>query len=244
MPHHLSSFHSLKAGLPAGVAVCVRARVDTRVHDTRLRAGRMGWEPCPGPTHPPLGRWGLFGSKQPSLPSDSSTPPTWGVGGGGCCPGCLTVNPTETAPAGPATSLATRPPWAPEPCPLSTVGPVCSSQEATTFQVWPTPCLFAVIVPQELEGHWQASARWGVSVNQFETRRAAFPQPGRGVCRTGGLFLPAEASPSGGGAQPVLLRTAILPSPTVWLTPTWEAFKEGDSTAPPLRLWLAQESDC
>lgn len=62
MLHHPSLLCSLKSGLGAGEALCVY----TRVQDTRLWAGRMGWEPCSGPVHPPLGRWDLFGSAEPS----------------------------------------------------------------------------------------------------------------------------------------------------------------------------------
>ena len=66
--------------------------------------------------------------------------------------------------------------WPLNSVPCLELGQVAVSQEATTSEGSPTPSLFAIIVsPAAGEVLAHSLAGLGVSVNQFETRRAAFP---------------------------------------------------------------------
>lgn len=181
-----------------------------------------GWELCSGPVHPPLGRWDLI----PLLcqVTHPSADLGWGFREGVCFPGvCLMLNPKEMAPPEPSGSLATRPAWAPEPCPLSVAGPGFWLPGGYHFPKGsPTLSLFAVIVsPAAGELLTHSWAGKGVSVNQFETRRAAFPQPWRegSVQDWVACSFPEEPSPPRVEAWPTLPWTAILLTPNAWPQP-------------------------
>lgn len=67
--------------------------------------------------------------------------------------------------------------WPLNPVPCLELGQAAVSQEATPSEGSSTPSLFAIIVsPAAGEALAHSLAGSGVSVNQFETRRAAFPQ--------------------------------------------------------------------
>lgn len=186
------------------------AHVYTHVHTT-LVPGQAGWggscilAPCTLP-------WADGICLVPLLcqVTHPSADLGWGFREGVCFPGlCLMVNPMEMAPAGPSGSLATRPPSAPEPCPLSVAGPGFWLPGSHHFlEGSPILPLCAVIVsPAAGELLTHSLAGWAVSVNQFETRRAAFPQPRReGSVQdwADGLFLPEEPSLPRAEAWPAL----------------------------------------
>ena len=166
--------------------LCVRVHVCMHVCST-LWAGRMGREVCLAPCVL-LRADGICSVLQsPPKANDSSTQ-ALGSGEGVCFPWASSmVHPTKTAPGAPSWSLATRPPRALNPVPSLPLGQAAGSQEATTFpESHPHPPCLLSLFPQQLD--WPHSLARAVSVNQFQTSRAAFPWPREG-CVGGSLFL-------------------------------------------------------
>lgn len=165
--------------------MCACARVYARVLDTVGRPDGAG--AVSGPVRAPPGRWDLSVLQSPPKANDSSTQ-ALGSGEGVCFPWASSmVHPTKTAPGAPSWSLATRPPRALNPVPSLPLGQAAGSQEATTFpESHPHPPCLLSLFPQQLD--WPHSLARAVSVNQFQTSRAAFPWPREG-CVGGSLFL-------------------------------------------------------
>lgn len=138
-------------------------------------------------------------------------------------------------PVGPSCSLATRPSLAPELCPLPTAGPGCRLPGGPPpSEGSPTPSLFAVNVsPAAGEVLTHSLAGSGVSVNQFETRRAALPQSWREGCAGS---LPQSLFLLGRRPSPFSCRQSFSHLQWYGLTPIWGAFKNADSRVPLLRL--------
>lgn len=115
--------------------------------------------------------------------------------------------------------------WPLNPVPCLELGQAAVSQEATPSEGSSTPSLFAIIVsPAAGEALAHSLAGSGVSVNQFETRRAAFPQ--REGCAGWEASSSPWSLPSRAEAQPPCGQTAVLLSPGVRPHPHLEGIQK------------------